>query len=168
MNCKKIKDIIITDYIDGQLTSRIRQQIDGHLDRCEECRAFAQKVKETVVLPFKPAAQPEDPPEFVWERIRSSVQKEESLLQRIGRKAARYVCGILYLPRPALAAVLSVVVLFVVVSSVQIPALQRKTAVNSYLSEQLVYLASLDAGTLNGNNNGDTFDMGTDIEEFLF
>jgi hypothetical protein len=80
MQCAKIKDIIITDYIDNELDAKTRADIDSHLEACSECRAFKEDVFNTAVKPFRrPTLEPV--PAFIWGSIRNKIA-ESSLKER--------------------------------------------------------------------------------------
>lgn len=46
MNCKEI-EILLTDYIDGTLDSRLSEKVDAHLQNCSQC---SQKLNEYIGL----------------------------------------------------------------------------------------------------------------------
>ena len=75
MKCSKYRDIIITDYVDGELDEREKQEIDRHLQDCAACRAFAAAVS-AVTLETLRKATPEEPPAFLWTRIQSRLEQE--------------------------------------------------------------------------------------------
>ena len=41
MKCKKIREIILTDYIDGQLNEKQRSSLGLHLAECKGCKEFS-------------------------------------------------------------------------------------------------------------------------------
>lgn len=166
MNCKKIRDSILTDYIDGQLQDHQEQKIQVHLTQCKECREFMQQVLEIAVLPFKTAAADEAPSPFVWEQIKRSLPEKEPVMKKILNPFVRSMYGLFHIRKPALAFAFTVVIIFAGVYLFERPYIQRRAAVNNYLNEQLVYLASVDAN--GAGQSSDMFDMGTDIEEFFF
>jgi predicted anti-sigma-YlaC factor YlaD len=51
--CDQIKDLILTDYIDGELGKDIAAGVEAHLLDCGDCRAFFKEVKNTTSLPFQ-------------------------------------------------------------------------------------------------------------------
>ncbi|MDD5131751.1 MAG: zf-HC2 domain-containing protein [bacterium] len=77
MNCHKFRDIIITDYIDGELAEQRKQEIDHHLRECPACRAFAAAVRSMAVDPLKETTL-EEPPAFLWTRIQSRLEPAHS------------------------------------------------------------------------------------------
>jgi anti-sigma factor RsiW len=75
MKCNKYRDIIITDYADGELDEREKQEIDRHLQDCAACRAFAAAVSAVTIEPLRKTT-PEEPPAFLWTRIQSRLEQE--------------------------------------------------------------------------------------------
>lgn len=49
MNCKEIKEILIF-FIEGSLNPDIAVQIQKHLEKCNECKAFSLKLKSVLSL----------------------------------------------------------------------------------------------------------------------
>ncbi|MDD5258764.1 MAG: zf-HC2 domain-containing protein [bacterium] len=75
MKCDKYRDIIITDYVDGELDEQGKQEIDRHLRDCSACRAYAAAVSNLTVEPLR-KAMPVEPPAFLWTRIKSRLAQE--------------------------------------------------------------------------------------------
>ncbi len=73
--CKKIKDLILTDYIDDQVDQLVKAQIDEHLLSCVDCRLFAQDAKER--LTFDSASR-EEVPQHLWLKIKEKIQNDSS------------------------------------------------------------------------------------------
>lgn len=80
MNCKTVQELILTDYSDGQLAPRRRQQVEGHVQGCPACRMLAQRVRKESVAPFErlPKAVPD---EFAWLRLKREIERQQSLSQ---------------------------------------------------------------------------------------
>ena len=47
MTCEQVA-ARVTDYLDGALTTDERVRFERHLERCEDCRAFAAQFAQTV------------------------------------------------------------------------------------------------------------------------
>jgi hypothetical protein len=69
MDCKRIQEMILTDYLDGEENEDLRFFIKNHLDRCRDCKEFEKMVHEHAVDPFKAGKQAEVP-QAVWQNIR--------------------------------------------------------------------------------------------------
>lgn len=89
MKCNEVRDIVITDYVDGELDTGAKREIDLHLQGCASCRQFMEAVMAAAVAPLR-GAQTAVPPPWLWQRIASGLE----------RKPARHE-GILSLLRPA-------------------------------------------------------------------
>ena len=71
MDCKKMEEIILTDYIDGKITGARLKDVEAHLALCSRCRALASELA-LVNAEFRKAKHME-PPAEVWEKIRAEV-----------------------------------------------------------------------------------------------
>ena len=47
--CRKFRTVILTDYIDAQLDSQMKERIDENLNECAGCRSFTEEVKSKLV-----------------------------------------------------------------------------------------------------------------------
>src|SRR5262245_45979686 len=47
MNCNNFRELILTDYADGQLGPEKQQLLDSHLRDCIACRNLAASIKES-------------------------------------------------------------------------------------------------------------------------
>ncbi len=79
MNCKKIQELLLTDYLDGELKTMILDSIKQHMDGCIHCRQFEQEIQR-VRLPFEKVRYIE-PPTRVWEGVREKIIAEQMLPQ---------------------------------------------------------------------------------------
>src|SRR5882672_10339658 len=89
-DCKRFKDLLLTDYLDAQIDPKTKEQIDAHLRMCPECRLFAQEAERDLVTPFK-NVQPEEVPVHLWTAIQERLQKETSVSERIRNLMGRWV-----------------------------------------------------------------------------
>lgn len=162
MKCKEIQELIMTDYIDGEMSDELYKEVKKHVDGCVQCKQFEQTVRQTAVEPFKKAPIV-TPPESVWINIKDTIQHE----QEKGRFAniRERLIGSFRIKKPVFAVAVITAAIFVAV------LLTRKTSnnrdmVNSYLEEQIGFIAELDS---EGERflDEDDIDFGTVIEEFL-
>jgi len=72
MNCKKFKEILITDCIDGELSREQQKSADEHINACADCRQFKEDIMKNAVSPFK-AVEKAAPPEYIWNNIRTAI-----------------------------------------------------------------------------------------------
>jgi len=165
MNCKKIRDLIITDYIDQEAPDAAQKEIQAHLKVCAGCRGFEQALREKVSVPLR-AMEPATPPYSVWQRIRQVIDEEEAR-QSVPflRRVSDFLAGVVFKPKPALA--FSAVLIVVLVALLLIQGqLYRQWAVKGYLSEQSDYMTSV-SFPVNGEPEKN-IGFGTDIENIFF
>jgi hypothetical protein len=105
MNCKKVQELILGDYIDDQLRIGMRKNVDYHLAQCEECRAFANTVRSTTLTPFE-TAQILNAPEYVWHRIKDQIIREKPVKAGFN---ARYIFSLV--PKPVFTTAVIVLVI---------------------------------------------------------
>ncbi len=67
MNCEKLLRSL-SEYIDGELSPELCQELEKHLAGCYNCRAVLNTTKRTIDLVHSPVAQP-DLPNDVRERL---------------------------------------------------------------------------------------------------
>ncbi len=77
MNCKDMQNMILTDYLDGEMDDKCHKQVEDHLLRCAHCREFEKTARQDV---FNPLVQSEKirPPEYMWTRIKESIEEKEN------------------------------------------------------------------------------------------
>jgi predicted anti-sigma-YlaC factor YlaD len=170
MNCKKIQELIITDYHDNETSGLLQRQVDEHVATCADCRAFEQAVRRNSDMLFKDLGQVQ-PPEAVWHKIRDSINEEQY------QKAPAYVGPSLFermldflresfiVKRPAyaLATVLSVILITVVFWR---SPLRQQMLVKDYLSQKSAFMVAM-----NSAPNGEidkVAEFNTAIEQYLF
>ncbi len=155
--CKKIQDIIITDYIDGELEGNELKIIEDHLLDCESCRKFAQSARESM---SKIHVKPKDVPEDLWLSIRSAIENENRSKNNVIFRITEYI-KLLRFPRlvPVFGGV-SVVILIVV--SIVLGRVTKLANEN----EQFEYLSNL-LSVNNGYSTAENIGLGTAIEEYF-
>ncbi len=163
MNCKRIKELLMTDYIDGEMSAESQKQLKQHLNSCDKCRQFEETLQKTVVEPFK-KAQEFKPPEAVWDRIRTAITAQETQTESFLERLRNRLFRVFYIPRPvfAAAAIMTVILITAAVIFTKLVFDNQKIA-SAYLHEQIQFLSYLDAGYSNGNG----IDLGTCIEEYF-
>jgi len=76
MNCERIQELILTDYLDDQLNPDQKNHIDQHLAQCPVCLDFTAAARKTVVEPFLHSKELE-PSSSVWSGIKESILAQE-------------------------------------------------------------------------------------------
>jgi len=141
MKCERIKELILSGYSDGELHGHLKETVKEHMERCEDCRMFQEKMQQ-VSSTFK-GSQRIEPPQVVWERINEAIKEreEETLLVRTIEKLR----GIFTPRRPALVLTSVVFVACIALVFVNIN-LYRTRTLNLYLTEQEDFFNSLTNG----------------------
>ena len=166
MKCEYVKELILTDYLDGQLGKEQKTQIEKHLTICSDCKEYELLTRTSVVEPFNNLER-HSPPETAWNKIREQIEEElplqeptNSFVDFINR-----VKTLLYIPKPALVATPIIVIILVAITLIKLPTEDRKIDKLNPESqiECINYLMSVfDQETMNGND-----DFGTSIEELF-
>jgi len=157
--CDGFRDLILTDYIDGELDKDAVAGVEGHLLDCSDCRAFFKEVKTNGALPFQQAIRPPVPSEL-WSTIKQRIEDEkqgsfslEDLIDKLR--------GLIVFPRivPVFA---SLIVMFLA-GSVTLNTIQVQQAKDREQGEYLVSLLSSSGASLPADNNEGT----TPIEHYF-
>lgn len=163
MNCKRVKELILTDYVDGQMGNRPKSLIDQHLAHCPACKGYLDSIKQEAVDPFVNAAKAV-PDDFLWSQIKRTIQEQE---QQQAEKSFvsdfwERLRSAVHFPRPAYALATVATLVFMIGLTNQLVMNDQMMKVNA--QDQVMYLSSLidePVGTSNGN------DLGTPIEKYF-
>ncbi len=166
MKCEDVKELILTDYLDGQLEKEQKSQIEKHLTICTDCSDYEHLTRTAVVEPFNNTER-HNPPEAAWHNIREQIEKEKLPLQEQTNSFAdfvRMIKSFLYIPKPALVATTIAVLLFVITVIKFQPENQKIVKVSPEKQiECITYLISVfDQETVNGDD-----DLETSIEDLF-
>jgi len=154
--CEAFKDMILTDYIDGQLDKNTAKTLESHLQGCHDCRAFLQEIKVRAVLPFAKANRQQVPAEL-WETIQQKIENEEQA-PGLWEGFINGLKGLFVFPR--LVPVFASLIIMLLVGSVGLNTIQVQQA---QTKDQGEYLVSLLSPASPGDNN----DPGTSIEHYF-
>jgi anti-sigma factor RsiW len=157
-NCKKIKDLILTDYVDTQLDPQSKSQVEDHLRHCAVCQAFAKEVKECLIVPFEKSSR-QEVPVHLWDTIKDRILQEEVHPQSLRDVILGWLQGITF-PRLVPALVSFVMVFFI--SSTIFLDWQTKQAQEQEQGAYVEYMLSSAA-----TNQKDNHDLGTPIEQYF-
>jgi hypothetical protein len=77
MDCKHIQDILLTDYIDGELFGDKKDAIDSHLFACDECRQIlaAALLNDKSLQPLPPSFSQDE----IWSKIKQRIEEKETV-----------------------------------------------------------------------------------------
>lgn len=163
MECREIQDLILTDYLDGQLGEKESNFIKEHLTSCSLCKEVFDNAQEFAKAPFKEAQQLEPPPEL-WHAIRSSIAEEKQKADQDKPGIIQWLIDCFTMPKPALAMASVLSVLLVTSVFFHNGGSPTQTAFNP--EAQVDYIAYLLDEEIT-NTNGQSGDLGTPIEEYF-
>ena len=158
MNCKKAQDLILTDYLDGEMDENGIAAIEKHLKGCLQCKEFsivARKAGNELFL----GADRANVPEYLWRRVRETILAEERKRRTFASVILEKFKTILYMPKPALA-IATVVVLLLAIGTVTTIRINNQAATNTEYFEYL-------AGPAADNSINDNGNFGTSIEKYF-
>ena len=166
MDCKKIQEIIMTDYIDRETSKTLREEIEAHLKTCEGCRKFEQVLRERVSNPLRKLEQVK-PPEEVWQRIKETIEEEQaeqyapSFLERL----LDFLRNSFPVRKPvfAFSTAISVILIALFFS---VGPFHKQQLVKDYIEEKAEFMVSLNR-PVNGDLERD-LSFNTAIERYLF
>ena len=153
MDCKKMEELVLTDYIDGVLKDPgILKEVEAHLASCGQCRGLMEEIR-SVSAAFKEAKRPEPSP-IIWQRIREKISAAGTEKERLR----------LYFPRlksPAIAFAAAVALILIILTASRIMPF-RATAVTPDETGEILSMAGVSE-----NGNGEGYDFGTPIERYF-
>ena len=100
MTCKKIQEIILTDYLDGQLDGKQRSLLGRHLAKCRGCEKFSIYAIKNIAGLFTNAERL-IPSEIIWRRIKGSIEASKREKPGLVTRFFERLKGALYIPKPA-------------------------------------------------------------------
>ena len=156
--CDHFKDVILTDYIDGELDKNSLRDAENHLLECGDCRSFLKVVKDSTRLPLRQALS--EPPAYLWDAIRQGIELEKQATSPFADFIDN-LKGFIFGPR--IVSVFVSLVLMFVVGSVTLNTIQVRQAKQADQGEYLVLLLSSRDSIVASDNN----DLGTPIEHYF-
>ncbi len=158
MNCKRMKKLIFTDYIDGNLKGCALEEIELHLRSCPSCHALAQDLRATSKL-FRAVSQ-EAAPSGVWHKICAEISAAPARL-RFPEAVLVYVRYYLSHLKPAIVIASAAVLLFFVLAVV------RLMPYKDYPKTTVAQDDILAISYASGEEDGSEYDFGTPAEMFF-
>ncbi len=165
MKCDNVQELILTDYLDGQVNEEQKKNIEKHLASCVHCREYELVARETVITPFN-NTEKLSPPKATWDKIRNQIEEDER--QEITNPFADLIRGIksaLYIPKPVFAVASVAIVILIIVTVIQLPSDDQKIAKMS-AEEQIECMTYL-LGEFNEELADEGSDFGASVEEFF-
>ena len=75
MRCKKIQNLLKSDYLDGNLNLLEQREVLKHLEGCDQCRILGKELKDQ--REFFQKMQKQNIPGQVWQNIKHEILKEQ-------------------------------------------------------------------------------------------
>jgi len=157
--CDIFKDLILTDYIDGELDKNNKASIESHLFECDECRAFLKEVKDKAGLPFQKVLRQPVPSEL-WDAIKQNIEQEIPVTAPLDVFIDK-LKGLFVFPR--LVPIFASLVLMLLVGTVTWNTMQIRQTQDKDQAEYLVSLLSPTSILAPSGNN----DPATQIEHYF-
>ena len=149
MLCRRIQELLKTDYLDARLSPAEEQQIKEHLTQCPRCRRLEEELQAERRI-FQNASR-QQVPEHIWQNIRDTIITGRLNQERETKWAPR--------PAFALASIFAFVILVAIFAG---NFIQKKQVLSRQNDAEVVAAYSLN------NQNGYLLDdLGTDIEEYF-
>lgn len=165
MNCKKIQELILTDYLDEQMEQDQKKIIEDHLSSCVYCREFAEAAKTGIIDPLS-NSEKVAPSEQVWLNIKESIEQEPAK-KNLGsyEDFFRKLKDMIMPQRPAYALAGVFVVILVTMTAIKINQPSQETAVREIQqeSEAIKYIVEV----IQDDELDENGDYGTAIEEYF-
>ena len=154
MKCKEVRGILLTEYIDDRSGASRKEQVEQHLETCNDCREYYDILKEKVVRPLQEVSYAEAPEE-IWEGVRNRI---------IQKELAKRKLPVFPRKRKLVMALVSVLLLIVLgLGGVRYVQYADEKSVNDYLEQEASFLLALGEGADVDNGNG----FGISIEEYF-
>ena len=162
MECKKVQDRLINEYVDKELCPEENDEVKGHLAACLDCREFFGEVQRSAVIPFKELVEMQ-PDGVVWQRIQETIETERSRSWNGWRQLADALVPLLRMPQPVFRVAFVMVLILGGVIFAKWPS-SYADPVYGYISEQMAFMTELQAGNTD-LSNGDLKDYDAAFEE---
>jgi len=155
MNCKRIQEFLITDYIDGQMADKARSFIDKHLAHCPVCRGYLSSIKKEVVNPFVNSSK-DVPDQLLWAQIKQTIEEEQQQQLEASLKPNFWekISSAVHIPRPAFALATVITMIFMIGSTGQLFFNPPIVKING--QDQVQYLSSLIDEPVDMSNGSDS------------
>ncbi|MFC1666545.1 zf-HC2 domain-containing protein [Candidatus Omnitrophota bacterium] len=166
MKCKKVKNMILTDYSDKEIKATQKELIEEHLAQCRACREFASMVTKSVIGPFR-KIETKEPLDSIWYRIKEKIEAETQQETRPypTHNLMDKLRNFIYIPKPIFAVATAMVLVLCLGIFTKFYS-SKQEIVNMQSREQVEYLAYLFTENSYGSN-GENVDYNTAIEEYF-
>ena len=161
--CARYKELILTDYMDGELDRATQEEVEKHLETCVSCRELKESLLKQASEPLR-RAEKVNPPEYIWYNIRERIASSEEQAAQGALAALRErLSRVFAIPRPVLAAAaVMVLVIGLMVARFAMYSQYERGYIASGIE---LFSASLEGD--NGSADAADESFGTSIEKYL-
>lgn len=125
IDCRQIRQLLSSDYLDNELAASAREQIDRHLEQCPECRRISANLA-AIAQPLRRTRRQAVPPE-IWSRVKAELRRQPAYAPS-PKSALRVKIIEFFLMRPPFAAAAAAAVLLLVSAAFLIQTLRVDSA----------------------------------------
>lgn len=108
MECRTIRQLLASDYLDDRLEPEARAQVDRHLAQCPACRQAHAEIM-SVTRPLRQAQRTDAPPEL-WARVKAEIGRGHASRSGSGI-GLKYNIFEIFMMRPVMAAAAAAVLI---------------------------------------------------------
>lgn len=164
MSCKKFRELILTDYLDGELDNVQKESLHRHLAQCWLCKKFSIRAQQATDELFANTSRV-NPPDFIWNRVKEAIlakrHKKVNFVDHLFIKL-KYL---FHIPKPSL--VVASVITFILMMGIAIQfKVINQRVVNNGRQEQAGYL-TFSAGESTDVAMSTVDGFGTSIERYF-
>lgn len=164
MTCNEIQELILTDYLDGQMNSEEQMELEAHLTDCGDCRKFEAMARKRVIEPFR-SAKMATPPEALWHQIKERIEQDREDITSVPAGLIDRIRSTFSFPKPAFVAASTIAVLLVAVVFTKLPP-GHNGGGSLNVEEPIEYVAYLMEGA-GPSSIDETEGFGTLLEEYF-
>lgn len=167
MSCERIKDLILTDYIDGAMNENVQKLFDQHLSVCPDCKEYLSEVRQTVVNPFQKTESVSLSQDRIWLKIKDEIEIQPSYKEkyRFNINFIREIKDYVFHSGPAFA--LGAIAVLLVFTFTWLRPVDQKYAQTQGSDEVLTYVSEVFAEYAQADNDDEPEGYGTQIEEYF-
>ena len=158
MRCKRVKELLLTDYIDDEVGISLKEEFDKHIEDCQACMTYKINIDKGL-SPLFEQAKAESPQDEMWQNIRPRIIQGN-------QKSTSKIFALNFFLRKGVFAFATVAALLFIIISFHIANNNQLAATNKFLLEEGSFLYSLSSS--NGQESFNNADFGTIIEEYIF
>lgn len=158
---KKIKELMLTDLLDEQMSASQRQEILALIDQDPELKVLWAQIQRDLKEPIEKIPL-QQPPAEVWHNIREAI-KEDPSIEKLPTILER-IFDLLHQPKPIFAFATAMSVICIIITGIFFS--QKRAAMLSYdKQEQIEYLSLLKEQFSSTDNKKEN--LGTHIEKYF-